>query len=67
MDENRKSIAEMLGEFVLETALLVLVFVPLDLLFRNPNPYPWLGILATVLLSGVLLTIGIIIERLRGE
>lgn len=33
MAEERKSVAEMIGEFLRELALLLLVFVPLDWVF----------------------------------
>jgi hypothetical protein len=66
VDIGRKATAEMIGEFMREVALLVLVFVPLEFFLQAPGQYRWPGIVAASILSVILLTIGIIIERVRG-
>jgi len=41
----------MLGEFAREFALLLLVFVPLDVLFKDKRePYFWIGIAVTLVI-----------------
>jgi hypothetical protein len=58
----------MLGEFARELALLLLVFVPLDVLFNGERePFFWIGIAATLVICAVLFTGGVWIERRRSE
>lgn len=60
--------AEMLGEFAREFALLLLVFVPLDVLFKDQGePYFWIGIALTLLICAILFTGGVLIERKRRQ
>jgi hypothetical protein len=56
MPEERRATAEMLGEFLRDVAVLVLVFYPIE---TTSNP------LMIVLASAVCLTFGVIIERRR--
>ncbi|HEV3111231.1 MAG TPA: hypothetical protein VGY99_12125 [Candidatus Binataceae bacterium] len=62
---ERKGTAEMLGEFSREVALLVLVFVPLEFFLQAGDQYRWPGTIAAVIFAGMLLSIGIIVERVR--
>ena len=58
----------MFGEFAREFALLLLVFVPLDVLFKDERePYFWIGIAVTLVICGILFTGGVLIERRRRE
>ena len=63
--DHRESIAQMLSEFAREIAALVLVFVPLDYLLKRDTigPYFWYDSLAVVLFSGLLMILGIVLER----
>jgi hypothetical protein len=61
----RKTTPEMLGEFMREVALLVLVFVPLEFFLQAERRYRWSAIFGAFLLSGILLSTGIIVERRR--
>ena len=54
---------EMLSEFLREAAVLVLVFVPLDMLTRGGFS-AW-RVIVVILFSAVILAFGIIIERMR--
>ena len=61
--DERKQIAEMLGEFLREASVLVLVFFPLDLAMQGKiSPR---RVVAIVTLSGVTLALGIVLERMR--
>jgi hypothetical protein len=62
-EHEKSSVAEMLGEFLRETAVLVLVFVPLEFYKNWPvSPYWIIGIVAFSLL---MLLGGIALERNR--
>ena len=68
MDRPKASVAEMFGEFAREFALLLLVFVPLDVLFKDQRePYFWIGIAVTLVICALLFTGGVLIERRRRE
>lgn len=60
---GRRSVLEMLAEFLRELSVLVLVFVPLDLYARGGFSVKRAA--AVILSSAVLLTFGIILERRR--
>jgi hypothetical protein len=60
MANEKKSVAEMIGEFLRDIAILVLVFYPLDL-----KPLTPLDRELIVLICLSFLTMGIIIERRR--
>jgi hypothetical protein len=61
---ERRSTAEMLGEFLREAAVLVAVFMPLDLLIRDQAVT--LGRIVLIMgISGGLLAAGVTIERVR--
>ena len=63
-EREKESVAEMIGAFLREAAVLVLVFVPLEV-YKSPpiRPLPWLlGVLA---FSSVTLGLGIVLERNR--
>jgi hypothetical protein len=66
MAQERKSLAEMIGEFLRELALLLLVFVPLDWVFRAGGRRFWFELEICVAVAVVVLTIGLMIE-LRGD
>jgi len=57
---DRKSVSEMIGEFLRDVAILVLVFYPLDM-----KPLSRIDRELIVVASVLLLTLGIIIERRR--
>jgi len=59
---DRKSVSEMIGEFLRDVAILVLVFYPLDM-----KPLSRIDRELIVVASVLLLTLGIIIERRRGS
>lgn len=64
MGHEKKTVAEMLGEFLREVGVLVAVFIPLDMLFTGRALPRWqfaLGMI-TFLVS---LVCGIILERVR--
>jgi hypothetical protein len=65
MAQERRSVAEMIGEFMRELALLILVFVPLDRLFRASGKRFWFEFGACVALSLMVLAIGVVIELRR--
>ena len=53
----------MLGDFLREAAVLVVVFLPLDRILRSELTVG--DIVATTLTSGALLAAGVIVERAR--
>jgi len=62
--DQRKTIVEMVGEFLREAAVLVLVFGFLDQLSRGQQlSGVWTGFI--VLISALSLTLGILFERER--
>jgi hypothetical protein len=63
--DHRESIAHMLSEFLRELSALILVFVPLDYLLKGGKLGPnfWYQALEVLAVSGLLLGIGIFIER----
>jgi len=61
----RKTTPEILGEFMREVALLVLVFVPLEFFLQIHERYRWRVMIGAVVVCGVLLTAGIMMERKR--
>ena len=64
MATERKTVAEMIAETLREAALLVGVFMPLDMVFsEKPLPHPVLAFGASIFL--LCLVLGIVIERLR--
>jgi len=63
---DRKSILEMLGEFLREAGVLVLVFGFLDLYMTDKTVTFWLAI-GIFSVSGFLLASGILIEVMRRE
>ena len=59
----RKSKAKLLGEFLREASVLILVFGILDGLLGHVTPLPWMYWAPSVLFaSGLTLAIGILIE-----
>jgi hypothetical protein len=65
MAQERKSFAEMIGEFMRELALLLLVFVPLDWVFRAGGKRLWIELAICGTVSVVVLTVGLMIELWR--
>ena len=61
---ERKSVAEMFGEFLREAAVLVAVFMPLDQMVTQQR-FTWVWICCTLLMSSTLLVTGMIVERGR--
>jgi hypothetical protein len=57
---DRKSVSEMIGEFLRDVAILVLVFYPVDM-----KPLSRIDRELIVIASVLLLSLGIIIERRR--
>ena len=55
----RRSLAEMVGEFLREAAVLVIVFVPLVRLFERGEPLTAADYLAIVTVGGGALILGI--------
>lgn len=62
---HRKKTPEMMGEFMREFALLVLVFVPLEFFLQTHERYRWRVMIGAVVVSGILLFGGIIVELKR--
>lgn len=60
MASDKKSVSEMIGEFLRDVAILVLVFYPLDM-----KPLSRMDRELIVIASVLLLSFGIIIERRR--
>jgi hypothetical protein len=60
VDSDKKSVSEMIGEFLRDVAILVLVFYPLDM-----KPLSRIDRELIVIASVLLLSLGIIIERRR--
>lgn len=61
---ERHGIVEMIGEFLREAAVLVAVFIPLEVLVKGVG-FTLPGALVTVVLSVGLLAIGVTLERVR--
>ncbi len=61
---ERRSVADMLGEFLREAAVLIIVFSPLDRIVRN-QPLTLTYVNVIVALSGALLGLGMGFERWR--
>lgn len=61
---ERKTIAEMFGEFFREAAVLTAVFIPLDRVILGEPLTVWLW-LAIIAISGGSLAVGITVERRR--
>ena len=58
----KQKIARMLGEFLREASVLTAVFLPLVWLVELDMPLTLWWLFSTVVLSGVLLAVGILIE-----
>lgn len=67
--EEPKSVAEMIGEMLREAAVLVAVFVPLDVVLAFNFTMGWKDVLllieSTVLASALFAVSGVVIERKR--
>jgi len=64
---EHKSIAEMLGEYLREAAVLSGVFIPLDRVLGQKANLTWSYVWVTLGLSAGLLAAGIIMERRRPQ
>ena len=62
---ERKSVAEMMADLLREAALLTVVFIPLDRIVSEGKPFTQGWFWTTLLISGFLLTGGLVIERIR--
>ena len=65
MEGARKTVAEMMGEAFREVAVLIVVFAPLDRWVEH-RAYGWTDFWQTFGIRGILLVIGVLLERLRG-
>lgn len=69
--EEPKSVAEMIGEMLREASVLVLVFVPLDVVIAFYASLGWREILlllqSTLIVGTVLGLSGLVIERRRAR
>ncbi len=63
MKGEKKSQAEMIGEFMRDAGILFFVFAPLDLLFSEKAP-PW-AVYFFLSCSMVFFFVGVVIERWR--
>jgi len=63
--EGRDNTAKMVSEFFREAAVLVFIFVPLDWIFEGKNTLDWRAVTGILFGSGLLLALGVTIERLR--
>lgn len=63
MAENKRDVLEMLSEFLRESAVLVLVFVPLEFYKSGKITVEWLIVI--ILFSILVLAGGIVLERIR--
>ncbi len=61
---GKQTVAQMLGEFVREAAVLVAVFAPLDMAIQK-TPFTLLNVIAILASVGFLLVLGILIEVAR--
>lgn len=61
---GKQTVAQMLGEFVREAAVLVAVFAPLDMAIQK-TPFTLLNVVAILASVGFLLVLGILIEVAR--
>lgn len=61
----RRTVAEMVGEFFREAAVLVLVFVPIVKFLEQKEPLTLGNLLIILITGGGLLAIGIAVERMR--
>lgn len=68
MSEERRTVAEMIGEGLREMALLLFVFAPLDFLFAEPGERRLTGnaIVGIVGTALAVFFLGVWIERRRG-
>jgi hypothetical protein len=66
-DNDRKSVAEMLGEFLREAAVLTAVFLPMDRVVAQRANFTWEWLWVTLLISAVLLIIGIMVDKVRKD
>ena len=60
----KKTVAEMLGEFLREAAVLLAVFIPLEAALRR-EAFMWWWFRATVIAAVPILAMGMIVERRR--
>ena len=63
----KEKVARMLGEFLRESAVLIAVFVPLVRLVEQEQPLTFWWLFITLVLSGGLLTAGILVEVVISE
>jgi hypothetical protein len=61
---DKRSVLEMVGEFMREAAVLVSVFMPLDMMIEG-KPWTAARLAGTAVVSLALLAAGVTIERLR--
>jgi len=62
-----KDVGEMIGDFLREAAVLVLVFFPLDIAMKDGGNIPLSFVSVVIALSLSLLVAGIYFEKKRGE
>ncbi len=61
----RKTVAEMLGEFLREAAVLTAVFLPMDRVVAQRADFTWDWLWITVGVAAGLLALGVVVEKLR--
>ncbi len=62
--DGKQTVAQMLGEFLREAAVLVAVFAPLDMAIQK-IPFTLLNVIAILASVGFLLVLGILVEVAR--
>jgi hypothetical protein len=65
--KKTKDVLEMLGEFFREAAVLLLIFYPLELAIKGNGNLSLPFVLLVGVACVVLLLMGIVFEKLRGE
>jgi hypothetical protein len=64
---DRKSVAEMIGEILREAAVLAPVFIPMDRIVSQEKTFNWRWFWTTVGISVILGSSGVTLELLRGS
>lgn len=62
---ERKTVAEMLSEFLREAAVLTAVFLPMDRVVAQRADFTWRWVWITLATSAGLLCVGILLEQFR--
>ena len=65
MAEDKKTVAEMFGEFLREAAVLTAVFLPMDRVVGQREDLTWSWLWITVSISLLLFAVGVMLDLLR--